>query len=243
MATGTYEFIVPVAGLRLEQTKVANLHPSVEKIVVETQDDEQMAVIFHLTNVFTEAEANAVTRDILASIINRLAFELDLSIGEPHLKSSSLPKDASGSSHTFSTSLLVTWNVVAPVVVPDSTRRQELAKLLEQPYRRPDLHSAYRFAGNQSDAVTRFMFLYNILLQLHNDRQKQVDNFIRQETPTVSLSPRPDKPRIVETVYTRLRNQVGHIRAGIPPEQTRTEIEDNVAALQKLVKVAISRVV
>lgn len=240
MATGTYEFIVPVAGLRLEQTKVANLHPSVEKIVVETQDDEQMAVIFHLTNVFTEAEANAVTRDVLASIINRLAFELDLSIGEPHLKSFSLPKDASSSSHTVSTSLLATWNVLAPVVVPDSTRRQELAKLLEQPYRRPDLHSAYRFAGSQSDAVTRFMFLYSILLQLH-DYQEQVDNFIRQETPTVSLSPRPDKPRIVETVYTRLRNQVGHKRAGIPPEQTRTEIEDNVAALQKLVKVAISR--
>jgi hypothetical protein len=237
MATGTYEFIVPVAGLRLEQTKVANLHTSVEKIVVETQDDEQMAVIFHLTNVFTEAEANAVTRDILASIINRLAFELDLSIGEPHLKSFSLPKDASGSSHTVSTSLLVTWNVV----VPDSTRRQELAKLLEQPYRRPDLHSAYRFAGSQSDAITRFMFLYSILLQLHGDFQPQVDNFIRQETPTVSLSPRPDKPWIIETVYTRLRNQVGHIRAGIPPEQTRTEIEDNVAALQKLVKVDISR--
>jgi hypothetical protein len=57
MATGTYEFIVPVARLRLEQTEVANPHPSVEKILIETRDDERMTVVFHLTDVFTETEA------------------------------------------------------------------------------------------------------------------------------------------------------------------------------------------
>lgn len=97
MATGTYEFTVPVAGLRLEQTEVANSHPSVEKIVIETQDDERMSVVFHLIDIFTETEADAITRGILDSITNRLAFELDLSIGEPHLKGFSLHKDASGS--------------------------------------------------------------------------------------------------------------------------------------------------
>jgi hypothetical protein len=243
MATGTYEFIVPVAGLRLEQTEVANPHPSVEKIVIETQGDKQMTAVFHLTNVFTETEANAVTRDILASIINRLAFELDLSIGEPHLRGFSLPKDASSSSYAVSSGLLVMWDVAAPVIAPGDKRRQELARLLEQPSPHSDLYSAYRFAGNQSDAVARFMFLYNILLQLHNDSQRQVDDFIRKEAPAVSQSPSPRNPHMTETVYTRLRNEVGHIRAGVTPEQTRTEIEDNVATLQALVKVAISRVV
>ena len=60
MATGTYAFTVPVAGLRLEQTEVANSHPSVEKIVIETQDDERMSVVFHLTDIFTETEADAI---------------------------------------------------------------------------------------------------------------------------------------------------------------------------------------
>lgn len=87
------------------------------------------------------------------------------------------------------------------------------------------------------------MFLYNILLQLHNDNQGQGDNFIRGEIPTVSQSPSPRNPSVMETTYTRLRNEVGHIRAGVTPEQTRTEIEGNVAGLQALVKVAISRVV
>jgi len=184
-----------------------------------------------------------VLRGILDSITNRLAFELDLSIGQPHLKGFSLPKDASGSSYTVSSGLLVMWDVAAPVINPGDTRRQELAKLLEQPSSRPDVYSAYRFACNQSDAVARFMFLYNILLQLHGDNQGQVDNFVRGETPTVPQSLSPHNPSVTETIYTRLRNEVGHRRAGITPEQTRTEIEDNIAGLQALVKVAISRAV
>ncbi len=243
MATGTYELIVPVAGLRLERTEVANLHPRVEKIVIETQDDERMIVVFHLIDVFTDADADAITTSVLASIINRLAFELNLSIGEPHLSGFSLPKDPSASSHTVSKSLLVTWDVVEPAIVPDAPRRQELAKLLEQPYTRPDLYSAYRFAVSQSDAVARFMFPYNILLQLHNDSQNQVDNFIRGEEPTVLQTPSPRNPSIMETVYTRLRNEVAHTRARTTPERTHTEIENNVAALLALAKVAISRVV
>jgi hypothetical protein len=211
--------------------------------VLETQDDKRMTVVFHLTDVFTEEEADAVTRDVLSSIINRLAFELNLSIGEPHLSGFSLPKDPSASFYTVSKSVLAIWDVLAPAIVPDATRRQELAKLLERPFARADLFSAYRFAVNQSDDVARFMFLYNILLQLHNDDQGQVDNFIRVETPTVSQRPRPDKPQITETVYTRLRNEVSHTRAGVTPDRTRTEIAANVVAFQALVKDAISQAV
>jgi hypothetical protein len=105
------------------------------------------------------------------------------------------------------------------------------------------LYSAYRFAGNQKDHVARFMFLYNILLQLKGDKQQQVDDFIRSELPSVPESPRPDRPNKMETVYTRLRNQVGHVRSGTTSEQTRKEIEDNVTAFQELVRTAISRVV
>jgi hypothetical protein len=108
---------------------------------------------------------------------------------------------------------------------------------------RADLHAAYRFAVSQSDAVARFMFLYNILLQLGGDNQGGVDNLVRQEEPNVRQRLRKRKPRVMETIYTRLRNEVGHVRAEATPRQTRTEIEHNVAALQAIVKVAISRVV
>jgi hypothetical protein len=137
----------------------------------------------------------------------------------------------------------VSWRVLAPDIIPDATRRREIAAVLEQSSSRPDLYSAYQFAINQSDAVARFMFLYNILLQLHGDAQRQVDNFIRQEEPNVPQSPSPRYPNVTETVYTRLRNEVGHTRAGTTSERTRREMEDNLATLQALVKTAISRVV
>jgi hypothetical protein len=241
-ATGIVEYVAPVAGVRFAAIEVSNSHPAVEKIVVETQGSEQINVVFHLTDVFTDTEANVIAGDILASILNRLAFELDVSIGQPHLRGFSLPNDAVGASYTVSTSMSALWKVVAPTDTLDDERRRELARLLEQPFSRPDLSSAYRFAGTQSDPVTGFMFFYNILLQLHHDRQEQVDAFIRRKAPDVSQSLSPKKKGKFETVYTRLRNEVGHKRPGTTPEQTRAEIEGNVAALQTLVKAVISRV-
>jgi hypothetical protein len=243
MATGTITFMAPATGLQLESVEVSNSLPTAEKITVETQEGDWIKIVFHLTDVFAIEDAEDIAKPIVVSIIDRLAFELDVSIGEPHLSGATAPKDASASAFTTMKSMPVSWRVLAPDVVPDAARRHEIGALLEQPYSRPDVYSAYRFACNQSDAVARYMFLYNILLQLQGDVQKQVDDFIRREVPTVAQSPSPLHPYVMETVYTRLRNEVGHSRAGATPVRTRTEMEANLAALQALVRTVISRVV
>ncbi len=48
---------------------------------------------------------------------------------------------------------------------------------------------------------------------------------------------------VLETVYTRLRNEVGHIRAGSTLERTQAEIRANLPAFQTIVKTAIANVV
>ncbi len=239
MATGSVEYSAPIASVRFAPIEVPNPHPSVEKFVVEA-DSEQLKVVLHLVDVFTDANANAIAVDILASIINRLAFELNVSIGEPHMTGVTLPKNASGTLHTVSKSVHSTYGIAAPTLTLGEDKRQELAELLEQPTARADLYSVFRFAANQRDAVARFMFLYNILLQLHDDDQKRLDHFVRQQDPKVPQSPRPDRSSVTETVYTRLRNQVGHRRSGTTPRQTRSEIEANVGSFQELVRTAIS---
>jgi hypothetical protein len=242
MATGTITYAASVESVRFAPIEVSNPHPAVEKIIVETKDSEQIQVVFHLTDVFTDTEADAIAGSIVASLTNRLAFELDRGIGHPYLKGFSLPKDASGSSYTVSSSVPLLWNVAAPTITLGDERRQELARLLEQPLARPDLYSAYRFVVNQTDDVARFMFLYSILLQLQpDDNQKYVDDFIRREMPNVLQSPRPDKMNVYETLFTRLRNEIAHRRPGTTPERTRREIQVNVAAFQELVRTAISR--
>ncbi len=240
MATGSIEYSAPIASVRFAPIEVPNPQPAVRKIVVEA-DSDQLKVAFHLTDVFTEVDANTIAGEALSSIIDHLAFELNVSIGEPRMTGVTLPKDASGSLHTVSTSVLAMWDVAAPTRTLGEDKRQELAELLEQPIARPDLFSAFRFAANQKDAVARFMFLYNILLQLHDDNQRRLDHFVRQQAPGIPQSPRPDKPNVTETVYTRLRNQVGHRRSRATPEQTRSEIEANVGSFQELVRTAISK--
>ncbi len=242
MATGTIEFAAPIAGLRFMPIEVSSPHPAAEKIVLKAQDDERMNIVFHLTDVFDFEEAAAIANAILPSIINRLAFYRNVPIGEPYSMGGTLPKDASGSSYTVRSDRLLMWDQAVPVLTLGDDKRQELARLLEQPYTHHHLYSAYRFAGNQKDHVARFMFLYNILLQLNSDKQQQVDYFIRSEMPSVPQSPRPDRTNMIETVYTRLRNEVGHRRPGTTPEQTHKEIQDNVVAFQELVRTAISRV-
>ncbi len=49
------------------------------------------------------------------------------------------------------------------------------------------------------------MHLYNVLLMVLGDNQALVDQFILAEEPTVTRTPRPDKPAVMETTYSRLR--------------------------------------
>jgi hypothetical protein len=185
MATGTVTYVAPVASVRFASIEVSSPHPAVEKVIVETEDSERIQVVFHLLDVFTETEAKAIAGNIVASITNRLAFELNRGISQPYMKGFSLPKDASGSSYTVSNSAGILWDVAATTITLGDERRQELARLLEQHLARSDLCSAYGFAINQSDHVARFMFLYKILLQLNHDKQPRVEAFIREVMPDV----------------------------------------------------------
>ena len=243
MATGTLEFAAPIAGVRFEPIDVNVPHAAVEKVVLQTENDERLKITFHLIDVFTFEGAEAIAARILPSIINRLAFYRNVSVGEPYQIGGTLPKDPSDSLHTVRRDLLLLWDEAIPILTLGDDMREELARQLEQPYTHHDLYSLYRFASGQSDELARFMFFYNILLQLHNDIQRQVDAFILQERPDVPQSPSPRSQGRNETVYTRLRNEVGHRRAGTTPEQTRREIQENIAAFQELVRTAISRVV
>jgi hypothetical protein len=244
VASGTVTYVAPVASVRFAPIEVSSSHPAVEKIIVETQGSEQIQVVFHLLDVFTETEAIAIAGNIVASITDRLAFELDRGIGQLYMKGFSIPVDASGSAFTASTSMRLLWNVAAPTIELDDESQQKLARLLEQPLARPDLYSAYRYAINQSDEAVRFMFLYSILLQMQpDDNQKAVDDFIRREVPNVPQSQRPDNSHVNETIFTRLRNEIAHRRPGTTLEQTHREIRENVAAFQELVRTAVSRTV
>ena len=112
---------------------------------------------------------------------------------------------------------------------------------LEQPTPPGERNFGLLRSARQSDSpVEEFMHLYNVLLMLFNDRQLDVDSFIVAEEPAVPQTQHPQKsPGKMETVYTRLRNELAHQRAGVVIDQTKAEMANRLSGLIALTKRAI----
>lgn len=98
-----------------------------------------------------------------------------------------------------------------------------------------------------TDPIARFMVLYLIVLSLckegAKERQEDVDRFVLSIEPQVLTFP-PFNPRrsgVQETIYTKLRNQVGHIQPGTTIQSTREEMEKSLDELIKITREIISR--
>jgi hypothetical protein len=130
-------------------------------------------------------------------------------------------------------------------------------------------YGLFRSARQSSGPTEEFMHLYNILLMLLNDEQPGVDRFIVREEPNVQQTPRPPVKRkarqnhgsnlssrclaylksmvhrkatplpVMETVYSCLRNEFAHPRAGVNVNNTKAKMESCLGDLRSLTKRAI----
>lgn len=115
-----------------------------------------------------------------------------------------------------------------------SKQMTDVKKLVEQKHHnRFFYYDLFYFALGLTDPLSKFMALYSILLTLCSDRQEKVDKFVISVEPSVATNPpyRKRKSGVLETIYTRLRNQVGHVRPGTTIEVTRNEMETNLSGL------------
>ncbi len=62
MATGTIEYAAPITGLRFKSIEISNPQPAVEKIVLETQDEERVRIVFHLVDIFSFEDAENICK-------------------------------------------------------------------------------------------------------------------------------------------------------------------------------------
>lgn len=123
-------------------------------------------------------------------------------------------------------------------------QQAEVKVLLEKIHHHGFLHyDLFRAALGLSDPLSKFMALYNIVLSTCSDNQENVDKFVISIQPKIPTNPphRPRRSGVQETVYSRLRNQVGHIRPGTTIEGTRAEMEVNLSGLVEVTKELISR--
>jgi hypothetical protein len=88
------------------------------------------------------------------------------------------------------------------------------------------------------------MFLYNLLLVIAGDDQKEVEKIITKYEHNVEKKEhtREWKGKIItttETVYTRLRNEIAHKRKECFPEKTKSEIDFYINNFQGIVRKAV----
>jgi hypothetical protein len=136
-----------------------------------------------------------------------------------------------------------------PVPFVSTSKPDAILRALDRVDQLESKHRLYRLACVQTDPTTRFLLLYQLLLLIHRDSQKQVDEFILARIPGTPHSPgpilRPGASPRSETIYTRLRNELAHVRKGsdgktpVSTAATMREVEQWVGQLQDLVRAAL----
>jgi hypothetical protein len=251
MFKGTMKYWAEMLGLRFDAVEVELNEPGVEKVVLESLK-AGLTLTVHLACVPSKEEGMATTERAVDRILNRLAFNYLQAIGKPMVVGRWFAPTAPPSEgHQVASVGFANVRVTAAVAVGVATvNPPQLKAELEQPSPPGEHHyGLFRSAMNSSSQTEKFVHLYNVLLMLFDDKQEDVDVFIVGQEPSVKQTPDPpDSPKRKrkksktdwkETIYTRLRNEMGHPRMGVNLDETKREMADQVHGLIKLVKRAI----
>ena len=96
----------------------------------------------------------------------------------------------------------------------------------------------FRSARQSESPTEEFLHLYQIILMLCGDEQRDVDAWIKGQDAAVPQTPTGLRGRR-ETVYTRLRNEFGHKRDGVNLDDTKKEMASRLGGLRELARLAI----
>ena len=246
MYKGHIDYVTEIDGVAFDPFEIGHKHSLVEKVRIEAMDGK-LKIRFFVLNVTSCDEAYQLTQSMVDGILDKLSFILGVPIHSARYSGGSIEREVVAENGSKSVEVQGT-GVIGLMVSALLIRKlsPELVENLRRNMEREDIPGTeylnqFRFALQSPDPVTRFMFLYSILLAIFDDSQKEVDDFIREVEPTVSVTPRPDRPDIYETIYTRLRNEVGHHRPNVNPANTKKEMARLLPKLIDLVRKAIKQ--
>jgi hypothetical protein len=141
-------------------------------------------------------------------------FELDVPIWELKISSYSLPKRG-GSRNTKIYAGPITFKLPVKSKCIDQQQIENIEYLCSSVGDEElMLLRLFSFANSEREAISRYSYLYNVMLQICGDKQANVDMQIMDIKPSTvqTVSPKNGK---YETIYTRLRNELAHKRDGV----------------------------
>ncbi len=229
-------------GLKFDLVEFDPKEVGVEKVEVESPNGDEILNTVYLASVATQEDGKAIATKVNTAALNRMSFCRSIAIENGQTTSAHFsPLNLQPGDHLYPTTgdCVITGEAVRVVVsIPAADLKMEL----EQPSspREQYLFGLFRSALQSLSPAEEFMHLYYILMMSFNDFQADVDAFILGQDPTVPQTPdpRPGKNRM-ETVYTRLRNELAHTRAGVNLQDTKAEMANRLGELVALTKRAI----
>lgn len=242
MLNGTVQFSAPVENnpIEFDEVKLLGRASEVSDVNLRADSANGISVFVNVSNVSSEQDGVAIALGEVEAILDTLAFERRLAIGRPRLSSQAF-EDESQSPATKSISSGVTLHLSCSTTTLVRATAETIEDLITNSAPAASIHKQmFRSAIRSNGNVERFMHFYNLLMMLHGDHQGRVDAFIRQHEANVSESQSPHhKAGVMETIYTRLRNEISHHRQGVDLEETKRSMSDHVGRLLEHVRDAI----
>jgi len=228
------------------------VHPKVNNIVFEKvnstdQFDDKWLMTVHTGEVSSIKEVQEIGNAIKDIIVDTLAFTLNTKIGEMRVVGYNLvPRFGEGD---IGNTLLAfegigTGKVGCSKLNNNDIREIQNAFLSMPILKYTNLIRLFRHAISTDEPIVQFMLLYLILYEIQHDKQQAVDTYVMKVAPSTpqSVSPRPHKSEIMETIYTKLRNEITH-RTNVPYKTTRAEIINHLYEFRRIVRTAIKKTI
>jgi hypothetical protein len=239
-----YEATIKGNGISFPSFEFNPNEPSVNKVEIECPNGDAIRLRVHFTAVVSAEKAKELAEKVSLAALNRIAFHHQVVILNDRLTSLSLfpiSDSDSGGARLAATATLVLVGEASRLVLGYTTAEPIKGQLEQVTPPGERNYALFRSAMLATSPVEEFISLYNVLLQILGDDQAAVDGFIRKEDPGVPNTPSgdPRKRGVMETVYSRLRNEIGHPRPGVKLEDTRAEMAGRLAGLRALTRRAI----
>jgi hypothetical protein len=221
---------------------------AIKRIEVQAEDGHPASVqiILEFDNVPSPGAAMAVAKPEIARLLSRISFRYNLPVHDPGLPTHQFESTTADGKTCYAGDVgrAVSCSITGkqPRVLA-ATHQHALKSFLDGPPSPKDSkYDEVRRLLDGEDVVERFLFLYSILLREKGPSQANVDGFIKKQEPTVALrrSANPKTPKLKETVYTKLRNEIGHVCPGRTLDDTRREMEQFLPKLLELTKKAMA---
>jgi len=227
-------------GLQFSAFEFNPNEPGIDKVAIEGPLGDYLVSTVHVSSVATQQDGRELAAKTTAAALDRLTYHHGVAIEDARITGNHFSplNPPPGVAFTAETGdyVCVSDSVKIVLGISPVQLKQEL-ELATHPGER--YFGLFRSAMLSSSQVEAFLHLYHLLLMLY-DSQADVDAFIMRRDPGVPQTQHPiKKSGVMETVYTRLRNEFAHTRPGVNIASTKVEMANRLGALRELTKRAI----